>query len=151
MVTSPVPVPSAADRRRTLGQRGEEAAARWYLAAGYRIVDRNWRGGADGEIDIVALDPGGTTVVVCEVKTRSSVAFGRPEEAVTQVKQRRLRRLAARWLSEDRTPGAQSPSGSPPGTQSGSASGRRAVRFDVAAVMDSGASGLVVDVVQDAF
>ena len=40
------------------------------------------------------------TFVFCEVKTRRSTAFGAPVEAVTLTKQRRLRRLALRWLSE---------------------------------------------------
>jgi len=38
--------------------------------------------------------------VFCEVKTRSSDAFGAPVEAVTREKQVRLRHLAARWLEE---------------------------------------------------
>jgi len=42
----------------------------------------------------------GPVVVVCEVKTRSSLAFGLPSEAVGPDKQRRIRRLAAQWLSE---------------------------------------------------
>ncbi len=48
--------------------------------------------------DLVALD--GDCLVVCEVKTRSSLAFGAPLEAVTRQKAARLRRLAARWLAE---------------------------------------------------
>jgi putative endonuclease len=44
----------------------------------------------------------GTTVVFCEVKARSGTAFGMPAEAVGATKQARIRRLAARWLGEDR-------------------------------------------------
>jgi len=128
------PIRSAVDRRRDLGLRGEEAAARWYVRAGYEIIDRNWRC-RGGEIDLVATVPDGSIVVFCEVKTRSSTAFGTPEEAVTSPKQRRLRRLAARWLSEQRT----------------DAWPVRAVRFDVVAVLDDRSRGLVVDVVHDAF
>jgi putative endonuclease len=124
----------AIDGRRERGRRGEEAAARWYAQAGYRIVARNWRC-SGGEIDLVAVDPVAAVVVICEVKTRSSARFGRPEEAVTAVKQRRLRRLAAQWLSQQR------PYGTP----------TRSVRFDVAAVWDDGAGDLVVDVLEDAF
>ncbi|MGH9016960.1 MAG: YraN family protein [Acidimicrobiales bacterium] len=117
-----------------LGCRGEDVAARWYATAGYRILDRNWRC-PTGELDLVALDPSGTTVVVCEVKSRSSTAFGHPGEAVTAAKQIRLRRLAGRWLAT-RGPG--------PSTA-------RAVRFDVAAVIDDGARGPVLEMFHDAF
>ncbi|HTX62919.1 MAG TPA: YraN family protein [Acidimicrobiales bacterium] len=82
--------------RRRLGIRGEQLAASWYANEGYEVLDRNWRC-AGGEIDLVLRK--GTTLVVCEVKTRSSDAFGSPAEAVTQAKRVRLRRLAARWLA----------------------------------------------------
>jgi putative endonuclease len=124
---------SRIDPRQDLGRRGEEAAARWYVAAGYEIVARNWRC-PGGEIDLVVMDPGGG-IVFCEVKTRSSTAFGSPEEAVTVAKQCRLRRLAAQWLSDRRTNGAPT----------------RSVRFDVAAVMVDRAGALAVDVTPDAF
>jgi putative endonuclease len=61
------------------------------------VLQRNWRC-STGELDIVAVD--GECLVACEVKTRSSATFGAPEEAVTPVKLRRLRQLAARWLTE---------------------------------------------------
>lgn len=83
--------------RQLLGAHGEALAASWYEGDGYRIVARNWRC-REGEIDLVAVR--GSTVVICEVKTRSSAAFGVPAEAVTRAKQLRLRRLAARWLDE---------------------------------------------------
>lgn len=83
--------------RRRLGARGEDLAARWYVASGYQLLDRNWRC-TEGEIDLVCRM--GDTVVVCEVKTRRSSAFGSPAEAVTGAKRARLRRLAARWLRE---------------------------------------------------
>ena len=38
--------------------------------------------------------------VFCEVKARTTDAFGVPAEAVTRTKQARIRRLAARWLEE---------------------------------------------------
>lgn len=80
-----------------LGVAGEELAARWYLERGYRLLERNWRCG-EGELDLVLAK--GRTVVICEVKTRSSLRFGSPFEAVGADKQRRLRRLGARWLRE---------------------------------------------------
>jgi len=83
-----------------LGRFGEDTAARGLAAQGWRILDRNWRCRL-GEIDIVAQDGG--DLVVVEVKTRRGTAFGPPEEAVTQAKLARLRRLAAAWLgAQDR-------------------------------------------------
>jgi putative endonuclease len=80
-----------------VGRYGEEVAAQQLTAAGLRIVARNWRCPA-GEIDIVAED--GAVVVICEVKTRSSLRFGDPAEAVDHAKVVRLRRLGAIWLAE---------------------------------------------------
>lgn len=86
------------DARPALGRAGEEIAAAGYIRDGYRIVARNFRCG-QGEIDIIATN--GRTLVFCEVKTRSTDFFGDPSEAVTPVKQARLRRLAAAWLSQN--------------------------------------------------
>lgn len=83
------------DDRKTLGERGEEAAAAYLERSGMTIVERNWRCSA-GEVDIVALDD--DTVVLCEVKTRRTAAKGSPEEAVTSAKQRKYLRLAQEYL-----------------------------------------------------
>ncbi len=79
-----------------LGKEGEQAAADYLRDHGFRILDRNWRCGG-GEIDIVATE--GRTFVACEVKTRSGTRYGTPADAVGYAKRRRLRRLAAQWLS----------------------------------------------------
>ncbi|HEX4489792.1 MAG TPA: YraN family protein [Acidimicrobiia bacterium] len=116
------------DPRRQLGNTGEDAAAAWYLARGYDVVDRNWRV-REGEIDLIVRRA--STLVFCEVKTRSSDRFGSPVEAVTSVKQRRLRKLAMLWLEAHR------------GT-------RCELRFDVASVTPGGDKP-AVDVVENAF
>ncbi|WP_173401119.1 YraN family protein [Arthrobacter sp. Br18] len=77
-----------------LGRRGEATAAEFLERAGLRIVDRNWRC-SSGEIDLVAVD--GTTLVIVEVKTRSSEDFGHPLEAITAGKLERLYLLASKW------------------------------------------------------
>ena len=81
------------DPRRSVGQRGEEEAARFLEKRGFAILDRNVRSRL-GEIDLVARD--GATVVFVEVKTRRE--GDAPEAAVTGGKQRRLGRLAQQYL-----------------------------------------------------
>ncbi len=90
-----------AGENRSLGQRGEDAAAAYLERNGLQIVERNWRCPA-GEVDIVALD--GTTLVMCEVKTRKSISKGSPDEAVTPAKQRRYARIAASYLAHAGNP-----------------------------------------------
>jgi putative endonuclease len=84
-------------RTSALGQYGEEVATRYLERVGIAVVDRNWRC-SEGEIDIVARE--GATLVLVEVKTRSSLAFGHPAESITPRKLRRMRHLAFRWLTE---------------------------------------------------
>ena len=131
-------------RRAELGARGEDLAVAWYEGAAYRVLDRNWRC-AEGELDVVACNAPGDVVVFCEVKTRTTGAFGSPLEAVTRDKQRRLRRLAARWLGAGR-PGA----GRPGAARSGSTR-YRTIRFDVAAVTVGRGGALEIEVLEDAF
>jgi len=80
----------------SLGARGEAEAADHLVAGGMVVLDRNWRCDA-GEIDLVLRE--GRTLVICEVKTRSSLRYGSPLEAVDERKAARLRRLAARWMA----------------------------------------------------
>ena len=82
-----------------LGRYGERVAAQHLADAGLTIIARNWRC-PGGELDIIAVE--GDVLVFCEVKTRSSTAFGDPAEAVAGAKAVRLRRLALQWLAEQR-------------------------------------------------
>ncbi len=91
------PPQAATARHLALGAYGERLAARHLTEQGLVVLDRNWRCDA-GEIDLVLRD--GPVLVVCEVKTRTSDACGTPHEAVTPDKVARLRRLAARWMTE---------------------------------------------------
>ncbi len=85
-----------------LGRYGEDLAVERLQAAGLEVLARNWRC-RDGEIDVIAREPG--VLVFVEVKTRSGADFGSPAEAVTATKARRLRRLAQQWLATERPPG----------------------------------------------
>lgn len=87
------------DDRTTLGQRGEQLAMEFLRSQGMTVLDRNWRPhgqGVRGELDLVARD--GDDLVIVEVKTRRSIAYGTAVEAVTTRKMRALRSLALAWL-----------------------------------------------------
>lgn len=77
---------------RVLGDEGERASARYLRGRGFRIITRGFST-SRGEIDLIARD--GDTVVFVEVKTRRK---GRPTEAVTPEKERRLTLAALEFL-----------------------------------------------------
>jgi putative endonuclease len=80
----------------SLGVFGEEKVSEYLRAHNYEIIERNWRI-KEGEIDIVALSDKGIFSFI-EVKTRSSVAFGHPFDAINNEKAHRMQRLALAWL-----------------------------------------------------
>ena len=82
-----------------IGVQGEAIIAQYLEESGNEIIDRNWRT-AFGEIDIIALSPHGVVIFV-EVKTRTSLRFGEPLEAIHPQKARRLQKLARAWLVEN--------------------------------------------------
>ncbi|HEY2828982.1 MAG TPA: YraN family protein [Thermoanaerobaculia bacterium] len=80
---------------RELGRRGERRAAWFYRFRGYRIVDRNARS-KGGEVDLVVRR--GRTLVICEVKTRQSLAAGAGHESVDRRKREQLIRLGEQYV-----------------------------------------------------
>jgi putative endonuclease len=118
----------AASHNSSLGASGEDLACRELARRGYAILDRRYRTRA-GEIDIVARDGG--TLVFVEVKARTGHRFGGPTEAVTGLKQQRIRRMAADYLARKRL-------------------GHLACRFDVVSV-DLSTGAPRVDVIVAAF
>jgi putative endonuclease len=88
---------TTAAARQALGHYGEDVAARHLVDKGLVLIERNWRCD-EGEIDLVLRD--GVTLVVCEVKTRTSLDLGTPHEAITDAKLARLKRLGERWATE---------------------------------------------------
>jgi len=72
---------------RELGNMGEDLAAEYLAAKGYRILHRNWHYGHK-ELDIVARDK--EMLVVVEVKTRASDYWEEPKDAVRLRKQKTI-------------------------------------------------------------
>lgn len=81
------------------GIAGEEAAISLLLQKGYNILERNWRCG-HLEVDIIAEDD--ENLVIVEVKTRKTAAFGAPEIFVDIQKQRHLIRAAKYYVKSKR-------------------------------------------------
>jgi len=100
------------------GRRGEDLALRHLESQGLELLERNYRCRA-GEIDLVMLE--GRTLVLVEVRSRTSATHGSAAATVGSRKQRRFtlaarhlmltrpqyRRLAARFdvVAIDPTPG----------------------------------------------
>ncbi|EGB15911.1 Uncharacterized protein family UPF0102 [Pseudodesulfovibrio mercurii] len=85
------------ERTRTAGDLGEDAAARYLEARGFRVLARNWRF-HQWELDLICRDR--DTVVFVEVKTRRAGSMGAPGEALTRKKQARLIKAASHYLTE---------------------------------------------------
>lgn len=109
---------------RSIGKLGEDTAVTYLQKNGYKVLDRNFNCHY-GEIDIIARH--GIYYVFIEVKSRNTVAFGTPREAVTSYKQQRIISAAQNWLVKKRIPCVP-------------------VRFDVVEVVDG-----VASVIKDAF
>ena len=82
-----------------MGQRGEDAAARYLKRKGYHILARHVDSPL-GELDIIAVD--NRTVVFVEVKTRTSTDAGHPAEAIDERKERRMTQAALAYLKSQR-------------------------------------------------
>jgi putative endonuclease len=109
------------------GMEGETKAVEHLRSAGYEILETNWRFGQE-EIDIIARDK--DFLIVVEVKTRSSKAFGEPEAFVNRQKQRHLVKAAGAYIEKHGLD--------------------LEVRFDIASVMKNGES-YKVSLIKNAF
>ena len=98
--TVPKTDPPLSDNR-SVGSLGEEIAANFLTARGYRILERNFRC-KGGEVDIIARDPVDKSLLFIEVKARRGLTYGVPQLAVTPFKQRQISKAALTWLSKNR-------------------------------------------------
>lgn len=109
---------------RAIGRRGEDIAVECLKKHGYEILERNFNCHY-GEIDIVASH--NEYCVFVEVKSRNTLAYGTPREAVNFRKQQRIIKSAQYWLFKNRKTGVP-------------------VRFDVVEVADG-----IASIIPDAF
>ena len=81
------------------GKWGEELACKYLKEQGYTVVARNFRHHRFSEIDIIATKE--QEISFIEVKTRAGRGYGRPREAVTVAKQRKIRHCAEYFLQQN--------------------------------------------------
>jgi putative endonuclease len=82
--------------KRSFGSLGEQLAAEYLSNNGFSILDRNYRSGRYGEIDIIAEEK--EYICFIEVKTRTGNLFGSPIEAVGYDKREKIKALAWSYL-----------------------------------------------------
>jgi len=112
-----------------LGQTAEELAARYLEGCGFRVLERNWTTRL-GEVDLIVEK--GSILAFVEVRFRSSVAFGTPEETVTKAKRRKVILAAFEYAGRRRL------------------LDRRIIRFDVVAVVRARGEPRILHI-EDAF
>lgn len=120
---------------KAIGDQGEAIATDHLQQKGYRVMDANYRFERN-ELDLICFDPtarkGRGEIVFVEVKTRTSLEFGMPEEAVDEEKQTRIIEVAKAYLYERNLEGSPS-------------------RFDVVSVILHQGDTPTVDHYEDAF
>lgn len=80
-----------------LGKLGEELAVDFLQKNGYKILETNWTF-QKAEIDIIAQTK--DTLAIIEVKTRSSIEFGLPQDFVNPKKIRLLTKAVDNYVVE---------------------------------------------------
>lgn len=112
-----------------IGGKGEDLAAGYYAANGYRILDKNFRT-RFGEVDLILAKDG--YVIFSEVKTRNEKSIAQPREWVDQKKQRRIMATAQEYLRKKKM-------------------GEPFVRFDVVEVILSVDASPMIRCIENAF
>ncbi len=90
-------IASAMENRYAFGRNGEGRAAEFLESKGFAILNRNYRCGRIGEMDIIARRE--SLLLFVEVKSRNSKRYGGALYAVTQRKRKTLRYIAAQYLA----------------------------------------------------
>lgn len=81
--------------QKQIGDIGEKIAEDYLVEKGYQVLDHKFIT-RFGELDLVTLDR--DCVVFVEVKARTSMAFGTPEDSITPAKLERLEKAALLWM-----------------------------------------------------
>lgn len=85
-------------KTKELGKLGENQAQNYLNSQNYQIIGTNTRS-KYGEIDIIAIDYSTNELAFVEVKTRTTMAFGSPTEALTYTKRQKIIKTALTFLN----------------------------------------------------
>lgn len=81
------------------GKTGEDLAVRYLETHGYRVLDRNFTTDV-GEVDIFVTDE--KTLIAVEVKSRLSLEYGTPAEAVGHEKIKKISQVTSQYIKKFR-------------------------------------------------
>lgn len=122
-------VMTMSESNREKGSEAEALAAAYLESKGWVVLDQNYAF-QRAEVDIVAYNQ--TCIVFVEVKSRSGIYFGRPEEAVNRQKIKQIYKASEAWLYERKMEGSP-------------------IRFDVIAIVQQGNEAPEITHFEDAF
>jgi putative endonuclease len=88
-------------KRKETGNLGEKLTLNHLKKKHHRILETNFRC-FHGEIDIISRQK--DTLVFTEVRTKTSLDFGTPEESITRTKRERMRACALYYLQTHKNP-----------------------------------------------
>lgn len=111
-----------------LGKRGEDIARDFLENKGYQILRMNWKH-LRAEIDLIARYQG--ILIFVEVKTRSSIDFGQPEDFVDWKKEKQLEFASLAFIEQQEHAGE--------------------IRFDVIAITFEEKNIYKINHIEDAF
>ena len=81
------------------GSSGEDIAVKYLQTHGYRVLDRNFTTSV-GEVDIFVTDE--STLMAVEVKSRLSLEYGTPAEAVNHEKIKKISQVTSQYIKKFR-------------------------------------------------
>lgn len=88
---------NASRKNKEIGNKGESIAIEYLINAGYHIEKTNYRHGKY-EIDIIATKD--ELLIFFEVKARSNLAYGSPEDAIDDKKMNNILECANEYINE---------------------------------------------------
>lgn len=83
--------------KQAIGKKGEEIASHFLMQKGYEVLEKNYRFGKN-EVDLITQKQG--LLIFIEVKLRSSLEYGMPEEMVSEGQKKRIIETAENYIFE---------------------------------------------------